>query len=280
MAYPTISWKQETLTTDLQSMADYAIQLAERNRSYYSRNSSYKRVWAKGLRLIAIFATAIAGLLPIFSQIGSKHEIVIDPAWATVAISVAITAIGLDRFFGFSSAWMRFVITEIKIQNKIEQFKLNIENERFSWAGVAPDFDKGKSSLNIVVNFINEITEIVKDETNTWMLEFQTALQKLNEDVNVKDKSQALGGLAVSIENGEKFTGGLIIRLEGQPTVHVVGSTYAFNNLYPKIYTLSVDGMVIEEKEGKKTEKKAHAEVLVNVTTGTITNVTVVLKGV
>lgn len=278
MNYPIISWKQETLEDDLKYMSDYAIKLAEQNMNYYTHNSKFKRSWAKILRLIAIFATAIGGLLPVLSQIGIKYEINIDPAWATVSISIAITAIGLDRFFGFSSAWMRFVTTEIKIQGKIEQFKINIENEKFSWRGISPDFDKGKSTLNLTVNFINEISDIVKDETNTWMLEFQSVIQKLNEDVNVKDQAGKLGGLSITVENGDKFTGGLAIRLDGQASVHVVGSTYAFNNLYPKIYTLSIDGFILDEKDGKKTEKKAHAETLVNVTTGNITNVTISLK--
>jgi hypothetical protein len=70
----------------------------------------------------------------------------------------------------------------------------------------------------------------------------------------------------ITAENDEKFTGGLAIRLEGQPHVHVVGSTYTFNNLYPKIYTLSIEGFISDEKDGKKPEKKAYAETLVNVT--------------
>jgi hypothetical protein len=32
---------------------------------------------------------------------------VIQPAWASVALLVAAACVGLDRFFGYSTAWMR-----------------------------------------------------------------------------------------------------------------------------------------------------------------------------
>jgi len=278
LPYPSISWKAQTLEDDIRALTDYAIAIGQNSKGYYTRNSAYKRAWAKALRLIAILATAVAGLLPIISQIASKYyRNPLDPAWATIAISVGITAIGLDRFFGFSSAWMRFVTTEIKIEGKIGQFRMNIENEKFSWAGEPPSFDKAKTTLNIIAVFINDLSDTVKDETNSWMLEFQNVIQKLNEDANVKVESSKLGGLSIAIENGDKFPDGITILLEGQAPVHVVGSSYVFNNLFPKIYRLSIDGLLSQKPEGQP-EKKAHAEALVNITPGNITNAAVSLK--
>jgi hypothetical protein len=274
MSFPAFTWKQETLQDDLKQMADYAIAIADSSRKYYQNNSVFKRSWAKRLRMIAIFATAVSGVLPIVAQMTPE----VDPAWATIAISFAITAIGVDRFFGFSSAWMRFVTTEIKLQGKIEQFRLQVENEKYSWNGNSPDFEKGRSLLNTTIAFLNEVSEIVKEETNTWMLEFQSALQKLNEDANVKEKTQAPGGIVIAIENGDKSVDGFSISLEGRPTVKATGSTYAFNNLYPKMYKLSVDGKIIEEKDNNKTEREVHAETVITVTPGTISNVSLVLK--
>ena len=277
MEYPPISWKLENLEADLKALSDYSLSIADSARTYYQKNSRKKKSWAKNLRLVAILATALGGMLPILSQILRTYKIDLDPAWATVAITVAITAIGLDRFFGFSSAWMRFVTTEIKMEGRIEQFRLNVENEKFSWHGVAPNFEQGRSMLTIIVQFITETSDIVKDETNTWMVEFQSAIQKFNEEANVKADATKLGGLSVTIEAGEKFKNGLKIHLEGQTPVKITGASYAYNNLYPKIYQLTVSGTMSEEVDGKNVERDAKSETLVNVTAGTITTVAVKL---
>lgn len=270
MPYPSISWTQEDLPDNLKSLSDHAIEMAEGCRRYYASRSPSKRRWARGLRIIAIIATSLGGIIPILSQIADKTKFAIDPAWSTVFISVAITAIGLDRFFGFSSAWMRFVTADVKIQSKIDGYLLAIESEKFSWAGQKPDFEKGRSMLTIIMNFINEVNEIVKDETNTWMVEFQSVIQKFNEESNVKAESSKLGGVVVTIENGDQFPNGVRIQLEGQAAVNFTGSTYSFNNLYPKIYRLSVSGVL--------GGKPVQAESLVNVTPGVISAVTVGLK--
>jgi low affinity Fe/Cu permease len=56
---------------------------------------------------------AVAGVLPVLSQIldAGSSGIVIQPAWATVALAIAAALIVLDRFFGFSSAWARYMVT-------------------------------------------------------------------------------------------------------------------------------------------------------------------------
>ena len=277
MTYPIITWKEENLNRDLDTLADYAISLAESSKNYYKNNSRFKKAWAKGLRVTAILAGALGGLLPILSQIYSSNSKALDPAWATVAITVAITAIGFDRFFGFSNGWMRFISTEMKIESKIQQFRLSLEAERFSWLGKSPTFEQAKSMLVLTVNFIKEILEIVQDETNTWMIEFQNVIQKFNEDLNVKAEVSKLGGINVVVENADKCTQGITLFLEGQEPVTFFGSTYSRNNLYPRMYKISVKGISTEEKEGKSVERAQQAEGLVNVLPGNIASVTLKL---
>lgn len=275
MAYPIITWKEENLNTDLNTLADYGISLAESSRNYYRKNSRTKSGWAKGLRITAIVSGALGGLLPILSQIFNKG---LDPAWATVAVTIAITAIGFDRFFGFSNAWMRFITTEMKIESKIQQFRLSLEVERFSWAGKPPAFQEGKSMLVLVANFIKEVLDIVQDETNTWMVEFQNVIQKFNEEMNVKAEASKLGGINIVVENGEQCGKGVTLYLEGQEPVTFFGLTYSRNNLYPKMYKVSVKGTLSEEKDGKVTERSAQAEALVNVLPAGVATVTLSLK--
>lgn len=276
MEYPSLTWKEENLNEDLHTLAAYAIGLTAASRNYYRNNSKFKRRWAKGLRITAILSGALGGLLPILSQIAKSGNKVLDPAWATVAITIAITAIGFDRFFGFSNGWMRFVTTEMKLDAKIEQFRLTLEAEKFSWHSKPPTFEQAKSVLVLIVNFIKETLDIVQDETNTWMVEFQNVLQKFNEEMNVKAEASKLGGVNITIENSEKCNNGITIYLEGQEPVTVFGSTYSRNNLFPKMYKVSAKGHIAGD--GKSADQLAQAEALVNVLPATIASVTLSLK--
>ena len=274
MNYPTISWKENTLEQDLTMLSDYAIVTAEESNQYYRDKCAGKRIKAKFLRVIAIVAGALGGLIPIVSQMYA----VVNPGWATVAISITLAALALDRFFGYSSAWMRFITTTIKLDAKILEFRMNIENEKFSWSGNAPTFDKAKSYLLLIVNFLKDVSEIVQDETNSWMVEFQNVLQKFNEEMNVKSDPNKLGGIKVTVENGAKYNDGLVLHLEGQQPVSFNGSSYSFSNLFPKIYRLSVSGSYIEEFAGTKMKRQAQDATLVNVTSGAIVDVALKLK--
>jgi low affinity Fe/Cu permease len=69
---------------------------------------------------------AVAGVLPVLSQIlGEGSSVVIQPAWATVALAIAVALVALDRFFGFSSAWARYMATGQAISAALNQFRLD-----------------------------------------------------------------------------------------------------------------------------------------------------------
>ncbi len=68
------------------------------------------------LRVSAIACGAVAAILPILSQIYTTDDkAAIAPGWAAVALAGAAALVGLDRYFGFSSGWTRFMAAELRI---------------------------------------------------------------------------------------------------------------------------------------------------------------------
>jgi hypothetical protein len=277
MEFTIQSWEKADLDKNILILNNYALNYAKEKKKYYEKGSPIKRAWAKALRAIAIVSAALGGLLPVLSQLFTNDKFRLEPAWATVAITIAVTSIGLDRFFGFSSAWMRFVSAQLKIDSKIEQFKFSLENERFLLQGAELTPDKTKSIIAIIGSFINEISQIVQDETNTWMTEFQNVIQKFNEEMNAKLDNSKFGGIYISVQNADKFPSGIKFQLEGKDAIAINGSSYSFNSLYPKIYKLAVSGRLIEENNGVRVERDISNEILINVTPGNITTSTITL---
>ena len=119
----TLDWSADQRGKSLEQFIAYAHKLAVDTRDWYNLGKRDKQRAAKMLRVVAILATAVAGIFPILTQIYTTDGVPdIEPAWASVALAVAATCIGLDRFFGFSSGWLRYIEAQTKIRNAIQVF--------------------------------------------------------------------------------------------------------------------------------------------------------------
>jgi len=93
---------------------------------------------------LAILLTAAAGVFPIAVQIWTTSEgkPVIAPAWASVLVAGAVLFIAIDRFFGFSSAWMRFITAELTIKQARDAFEFDWQAANASFGGKPPTDDQ------------------------------------------------------------------------------------------------------------------------------------------
>lgn len=96
--------------------------------NWYLFSKKEKKFWAQNLRLGVIVLTALAGLLPIFSEMGE-----FSPIWASIALGLAGVLLAVDKFFGYSSAWMRFIAAEHQIRQCLHEFQIDYEMEQIGW---------------------------------------------------------------------------------------------------------------------------------------------------
>jgi hypothetical protein len=139
------------------------------------------------LRAGAIILASIAALLPLFSQVFMNDgEPIIQPVWASVALVLAAALIGSDRYFGFSSAWMRFMLSELKLNALVEDFGLAWHAERATWADGLPSDEQVERALASLREFVAAASGVVRDETSAWVTEFQTELKKLDDSLRTR----------------------------------------------------------------------------------------------
>lgn len=110
--------------------------------------------------------------------IGGRESI--DPTWASVLLACAATAVGLDRFFGFSSAWMRFVTAGMQLQHLREQFDIDWQESIAAWEGRPPSTEQTVGALAVLRKFLREAHRIVRDETDLWIRKFRNSLQQVD----------------------------------------------------------------------------------------------------
>lgn len=126
-----LSWEAGQIVTSLEALFERITEEAESAINWYLRAKRPKKCCAIWLRVGSIASVTVAGIIPILSQMFTvEGRPRIQPAWATVALGVAAALVLLDRFFGFSSGWMRYIATELNLRQLNQEFQLDWEAEK------------------------------------------------------------------------------------------------------------------------------------------------------
>ena len=183
-----LSWEPGEAQSSLHVIFHHASKNAAGAIDWYRKKKRSKQLGAICLRVLAIIAVTIAGIIPIWAQIFMDDDThAIAPAWASVVLVIAAALVLLDRFFGFSSAWMRYISAELQLSQILKEFRMDWEVERASWEGREPDGDQVKVMLCKARTFITQVDEIVREETGEWIRQFQNILKQI--DKGAKEKA-------------------------------------------------------------------------------------------
>lgn len=238
---------------------------------WYQRSRRPKRRGAICLRVSVIVLGTTAGLLPIFAQMfeAKLGKTPFQPAWPAVAVAVAGALLLLDRFFGCTSAWIRYIKAELRLQHLLEEFQLDWQAE-LAVKPRPPDDKKIQRLLDRAKVFLTQVNQTVQDETNTWIEEFKSTLKQIDEMIKAKEAATALAGLNVEVTDGDQFTDGWSLAINDGPPRPYRGKTAGLRNVIPGIHTVRI--------EGQKDGKDQVAEVTVSVPAGGIASVQVTLS--
>jgi hypothetical protein len=256
-----LSWERGNLVGSLETLFERITKDAESAIHWYLRAKRPKQRWAMFLRVGSIAFGTTAGVIPILAQIFTKNgQPMIQPAWASVALGIAAALVLLDRFFGFSSAWMRYIATELNIQQLNQEFQLDWEFDKAAWLGSEPTPDQLRSTLARFKAFVTQVNTIIRQETDAWIQEFQSTLKQIDEAAKAKAAVSELGAININVTNGDACDDGWNLSIDqGTPTKQG-GKTAGIRDLVPRMHTIRVDGVV-----GGKLKQ---AEAAVSVTAG------------
>lgn len=267
-AIAALRWDAASCEASLGAVYQHAARGAETAIEWYLRSKRPKQRLARWLRGGAIGLAALAGLIPMLAQI-PKFKEMIDPVWASIVLGVAAALVVLDRFFGFSSGWVRYISTELHLRQILDEFRLDWEAEKAGWKNATPTDEQVQRALARCRAFVTQVNGIVREETNLWVAEFQDTLKQLDETVKAKLAAAVPGAVSVVITNGDQCQGDWSVSIDDGTTRSGRGKTAAVPGLLPGIHTVRVDGTI--------GGKAVRAEKPVSVTAGGVTSVDVTL---
>ena len=175
---PQLDWSPTARAASLASVYEHAVSTATVSEAWYAAHRSSKRLGGRALRVLALLLGAAAAVLPILSQIftDANGQPQIEPAWASVALAIAAALVALDRYFGASDAWMRFMTAEMQIARLRQDFEYEWNIARAK-AGDPPTPDEVEALLGLARKLVAGVGDAIAAETNHWVTDFRGHLQ-------------------------------------------------------------------------------------------------------
>jgi SMODS and SLOG-associating 2TM effector domain 2 len=171
-----LDWSSDGRTASLTKVYEHARGFASDGEQWYAAHRRDKRRWARILRVAAILLGTVAAVIPILSEIyTTSGKPAVSPAWSAVALAVAAGLVALDRYFGFSAGWIRYMGTEFELTRLRHGFTFDWETA-MAKAGSPPDPDEALELLELARQLVLKVDELVIDETKLWTTEFKAGL--------------------------------------------------------------------------------------------------------
>jgi hypothetical protein len=203
-----LAWNCSDAAASLKDLLNYVEDEANKSMNWYWERKKWKARFSRGIQFNGVVLAAAAGILPIIGEL-TGWRVLRDGLWATLLVGLAAALIGLDKAFGYSSGWARYVLTATSIRKALEEFRM----DRLAIAAKAcpaPNSEQIGALIRRSKDFRLTVESLVFQETKDWVTEFQTNFAQLEKDVQSRlDKLRAeaaipAGSVEIALPNSDK----------------------------------------------------------------------------
>jgi hypothetical protein len=300
----SVVWKTGEMADVLATVRAFVTDRARAAEDWYFAAKKPTRFWGRVFRVGAILLTAFAALLPMLNEIHRSWQIEkeftgpallaetnaaappinavpmlklekllvsrhwLNPVWSAVLLGVAAALLALDRFYGTTSGWVRYVLSAQQLTEALDDFQLAFEAQRLSWGKPEPTPEQALAALAVIQKFLKQVDGIVSDETKTWAAEFTEVVKQLDEQMKLASQAKRQSAIQLTVTNGDQCKPTWKLHVGGRVPEDRVG----------KEASVEVPGgLYVVRITGEISGKPVQAEKAVNVTAGEIQKVELTL---
>jgi hypothetical protein len=189
-ALSTLSWKDSDVDASLGQIRRYVEDQAQKQIEWYYAKKKWKARMSTALRFVPILLFVMGGLVPIIKatlQPDTISKFPFDFGQAGyLLIGVAAGCVGLDRFFGYSTGWIRYITTAMAIEKSLEEYRMEWARNIAKLRSTSPNDQQLDQLIQTCETFSLAIKSQVEQETKAWVTEFQSNLAQLEKDLQAK----------------------------------------------------------------------------------------------
>lgn len=179
-------WDDHDPNASLQRLYEWTVDNTRDQIDWYDRKRRPKRILSQWLLGISVLLGGIGILCPLIESACKECRIPFFDCSVSflhlgyIVIALAGIIILFDRVYGLSTGWMRFMETQMKLEQYLKEFCLD-------WArAVAVKVPEEKMDehqqelLSQLRDFTHRVAELVMNETIAWKLEFRQNLSEID----------------------------------------------------------------------------------------------------
>ena len=256
-----MDWKDDAAARkSLNDVYDYAQKTAQVAGSWYMTSKNRKQGAAKALRFAAIILTALGGIVPflVAGKYFGQNSTDLSQA-GYIALALAATCIAVDKFFGYSSGWIRYITTGMVLQRIMAEFQMDwaVLQSGLPNAGEVPQTQR-ELLLRRVQAFVLRIRDEIEKETAEWAVEYRGNLAELEKSARDQLTAWKPGVINLTIPNAALFKDGVTVSLDGN-AYQTVSTTCQITPVYPGSHVVQASGTFLAD--GKAATASAASDV-------------------
>ena len=256
-----LEWSSSTPPVDsIHQLAELARREALKAIRWYGDAKRTKKAGARVLRALTILSATSAGLLTVLAQWFDgvpEGELRVPAISISLALAVSGGLLGMDRYFGFSRAWIRYTSAELQVRTALNEFNMGWPERMAAWKNGVPDEAQAREAIAACTGLVGLVDSIIKVETDQWIADFQASLKDIDGAIKAATKTQERfeeaqkkgrqagepGALNVTVENGDQCDDGWTLVVGDRSTLGR-GKTTGVTGLSPGPTQVSVEGAI------------------------------------
>lgn len=172
---PLDRWDQPQAKSKLDELYEQSVAIVDENIHWYWKAKRSQRIFSKTIRAIAILCFIASTLVPYIANYNKDDSSILYLGY--ILAGVAGGVLMLDKFFGFSTSWVRYILLAKQLQQLRNNF---VENWQVIYLANLPLTPKRFSvMIDTLLTFQAACNDVIKVETEAWAKEFQDNLGEL-----------------------------------------------------------------------------------------------------
>lgn len=257
-------WDPAHPVESLAEIHAYVIGEAGRSMDWYWQAKRTKARLSQAIRFVAWVLAAAGGLLPVIGSLSTTPKLA-NGLWASLLLGIAAALLGLDKAFGYSSGWARYVLAATNIHKTLEDFRMEWP-QLMAKAGTALTPENVLPLIERAQKCRNDVEGLVLQETKDWVTEFQNNMGQMEKDIaaqvatlkaeadkatQARRQAEQPGSLQLQVQSANKVQAGTTINVSltdaKDNTIaqeNISGSTWAKLNLPAGQYKIRIQATV------------------------------------
>jgi hypothetical protein len=249
-----LEWTSQDPAGSLKRLLQYVESEADKAIAWYWRRKKSKAWLSRAIQFLAVVLTALAGIVPVASTLLKDANVApISPLWSSLLVGVAAALLGVDRAFGYSTGWARYMLAATAIRKSYEEFRMDWVALTAAAQWPTPTPEQVAAMVQKAKDFRLGVEAIVQQETRDWVTEFQSNISQLEKEVKAQvEQLKAEAARTLEAQHAATQAGSMEV------TVANADRTQGFT------FTITVegaDGAIVKDEQAASSRKWSRANV-------------------